>query len=114
MLDNVGTERSRGKASRVERPTVRFTSSRAKSCRLATRTWAWLKVPYATILSAQMLASHFRSGLPEPSPPRNTIILIKRSEKRWFNYHDDILAMSSRVESSLLAAWDDPHRVIVL
>ena len=48
---------------------------------------------HATILSAQMLSSHFRAALPEPAPSRDTIILIKRSKKRWFNYHDDILAM---------------------
>ena len=51
---------------------------------------------HATILSAQMLSLHFRARLPEPSPPRDTIILIKRSTKRWFYYHDDILAMIRR------------------
>ncbi|KAI0240359.1 hypothetical protein LSAT2_008938 [Lamellibrachia satsuma] len=32
----------------------------------------------------------------EPSPPRDTIILIRRSKKRWFDHHDDILAMLRR------------------
>ena len=51
---------------------------------------------HATILSAQMLSSRFRAALPDPAPPRDTIILMKRSKKRWFNYHDDILAMLRR------------------
>ena len=51
---------------------------------------------HATIFSAQALSLHFRSRLPEPAPPRDTIILIRRSQKRWFDHHDDILAMLRR------------------
>ena len=28
-----------------------------------------------------------------PQKPRNTIVVIKRSRRRWFKYHDDIIKM---------------------
>ena len=67
---------------------------------------------HATLFTAQLLSLHFQSRLPEPAPPRDTIILIKRSKKRWFNYHDDILAMLRRhadtVGLTTVVYGDDP------
>ena len=67
---------------------------------------------HATLFTAQLLSLHFRSRLAEPAPPRDTIILIKRSTKRWFNYHDDILAMIRRHADSAdlktVVYGDDP------
>ena len=67
---------------------------------------------HATLFTAQLLSLHLRSLLPEPAPPRDTIILIKRSEKRWFNYHDDILGMLRRhadtVGLNTVVYGDDP------
>ena len=51
---------------------------------------------HAPIFNAQLLSMQFRAGMSEPAPPRDTIVLIRRSKKRWFNHHDDILAMLRR------------------
>ena len=50
----------------------------------------------ARLFSTQLLSLRLRAGLAEPKPPRNTVILIKRTTKRWFKHHTDILAMIRR------------------
>ena len=56
---------------------------------------------HAPIFNAQFLSMQFRAGMSEPAPPRDTIILIRRSKKRWFDHHDDILAMLRRHADSV-------------
>ena len=46
-----------------------------------------------TLFNAQLLSMQLRAGMSNPAPPRDTIVLIRRSKKRWFNHHDDIFAM---------------------
>ena len=46
-----------------------------------------------TLFNVQLVSLQLRAGLSDPAPPRDTIILIRRSKKRWFNHHDDIFAM---------------------
>ena len=45
--------------------------------------------------------------------PRNTIVIIKRSKRRWFNYHDDIIKMiQSEMKGSdtiRLSVFDDQN-----
>ena len=50
----------------------------------------------ARLFSTQLLSLRLRAGLAGPKPPRNIVILIKRTMKRWFNHHTDILAMIRR------------------
>ncbi|MEG7522167.1 MAG: glycosyltransferase family 61 protein, partial [Chromatiales bacterium] len=50
----------------------------------------------ARLFSTQLLSLRLRGGLTGPEQPRNTVVLIQRSEKRWFDHHDDILAMIRR------------------
>ena len=54
----------------------------------------------------------FRAGMSEPAPPRDTIVLIRRSKKRWFDYHNDILAMLQRhsdlADLKIVATGDNP------
>ena len=56
---------------------------------------------HAPIFNAQLLSMQFRAGMSEPEPPRDTIILIRRSKKRWFDHHHDILAMLRRHADSV-------------
>ena len=46
-----------------------------------------------------------------PDKPRNTIVVIKRSTRRWFSYHDDIIKMiQSEMKGSdviKLSVFDD-------
>ena len=44
----------------------------------------------------QLVSMRLRAGLADPAPPRDTVVLIRRSTKRWFDHHDDILAMILR------------------
>ena len=46
-----------------------------------------------TLFNAQLLSMQLRAGMSDPAPPRDTIVLIRRSKKRWFDHHDDIFAM---------------------
>ena len=48
---------------------------------------------HATLFNAQLLSMQLRAGMSDPAPPRDTIVLIRRTKKRWFNHHDDIFAM---------------------
>ncbi len=50
------------------------------------------------IFPTQALSSHLRKGLGTISE-RNTIILIKRSRRRWFRHHSSILKMLKSVAS---------------
>ena len=50
----------------------------------------------ARLFSTQLLSLQLRAGLAGPKPPQNIVILIKRTKKRWFNHHTDILAMIRR------------------
>ena len=49
----------------------------------------------------KFLSVQFRTGMSEPAPPRDTVILIRRSKKRWFDHDDDILAMLRRHADSV-------------
>ena len=48
-----------------------------------------------------------------PDKPRNTIVVIKRSKRRWFNYHNDIIKMiQSEMKGSdviRLSVFDDQN-----
>ena len=56
----------------------------------------WNSCIRATLFTSQFLSMQLRAMMPELAPPRDTIILIRRSKKRWFDHHEDILAMLRR------------------
>ncbi|KAK2148728.1 hypothetical protein LSH36_486g05010 [Paralvinella palmiformis] len=64
------------------------------------------------LMPGQMLSINLQKGLSNQELPRNVIILIKRSARRYFNYHDDILAMlknyTDRIGLTVLVFRDDP------
>ena len=65
-----------------------------------------------SLLPGQLLSFNLQNGVSDRNLPRNVVILIKRSSRRFFGYHDDILAMLKKYTDRLgLILWvfrDDP------